>query len=76
VQAFAERAINDLWWLTLISGIMMIVLAFWVSGQFFVVRAYTLLIFAGVWAMTNGIIDVIRAFQIRELGQTPSRPRL
>jgi uncharacterized membrane protein HdeD (DUF308 family) len=75
VQAFAERAINDLWWLTLISGIMMIVLAFWVSGQFFVVRAYTLLIFAGVWAMTNGIIDVIRAFQIRELGQTPGERR-
>ena len=76
VQAFAERAINSLWWLTLTSGIMMIVLAFWVSGQFFVVRAYTLLIFAGVWAMTTGIIDIIRAFQIRELGDAPSRPRL
>ena len=54
VQAFTERAVNDLWWLTLISGIMMTVMAFWVSGQFFVVRAYTLLIFAGVWAMTTG----------------------
>ena len=74
VQAFAERALNSLWWLTLISGIMMIVLAFWVSGQFFVVRAYTLLIFAGVWAMTAGIIDVVRAFEIRELGRQV-RPR-
>ena len=74
VQAFAERPINSLWWLTLISGIMMIVLAFWVSGQFFVVRAYTLLIFAGVWAMTTGIIDVVRAFEIRELGRQ-LRPR-
>ena len=69
VQAFTERPINDLWWLTLISGIMMTVLAFWVSGQFFVVRAYTLLIFAGIWAMTTGIIDIVRAFQIREVGQ-------
>jgi uncharacterized membrane protein HdeD (DUF308 family) len=69
VQAFAERPINSLWWLTLISGIMMIVLAFWVSGQFFVYRAYTLLIFAGIWAMTTGIIDVVRAFEIRELGR-------
>ena len=67
VQAFAERPVNDLWWLTLISGIMMIVLAFWVSGQFFVVRAYTLLIFAGIWAMTTGIIDVVRAFEISGL---------
>jgi len=74
VQAFAERPINSLWWLTLISAIMMIVLAFWVSGQFLVVRAYTLLIFAGIWAMTTGIIDVVRAFQIRELGRQ-LRPR-
>jgi uncharacterized membrane protein HdeD (DUF308 family) len=48
---------------------MMIVLSFWVSGQFFVYRAYTLLIFAGIWAMTTGIIDVVRAFEIRELGR-------
>ena len=74
VQAFAERPINSLWWLTLISGIMMIVVAFWVSGQFFVYRAYTLLIFAGIWAMTAGIIDVVRAFEIRELGRQ-LRPR-
>jgi uncharacterized membrane protein HdeD (DUF308 family) len=73
VQAFAERAFNNLWWLTLMSGILMIVLAFWVSGQFFLVRAYTLLIFAGIWAMTTGIIAVIRAFQIREVGQQLSR---
>jgi uncharacterized membrane protein HdeD (DUF308 family) len=74
MEAFADRPINSLWWLTLISGIMMIVLAFWVSGQFFVVRAYTLLIFAGVWAMTTGIIDVVRAFEIRELARQ-LRPR-
>jgi uncharacterized membrane protein HdeD (DUF308 family) len=73
VQAFAERSFNDLWWLTLISGILMIVLAFWVSGQFFLVRAYTLLIFAGIWAMTTGVIAIIRAFQIREVGQKLSR---
>src|SRR5271166_5160875 len=30
VQSFAERPINDLWWMGLISGILMIVLAFWV----------------------------------------------
>ena len=73
VQAFNERPVNDLWWLTLLSGIMMTVLAFWVSGQFFVVRAYTLLIFAGIWAMTTGIIDIVRAFQIREVGQELGR---
>jgi uncharacterized membrane protein HdeD (DUF308 family) len=73
VQAFTERPIHDLWWLTLISGIMMMVLAFWVSGQFFVVRAYTLLIFAGIWAMTTGIIDIVRAFEIREVARELGR---
>jgi uncharacterized membrane protein HdeD (DUF308 family) len=67
VQAFAERAFNDLWWLGLISGILMVVLAFWVSGQFLLARAATLLVFAGIWAMLKGITDIVRAFQIRQL---------
>ena len=69
VQAFTERVFNNLWWLTLISGILMIVLAFWVSGEFFLARAYTLLVFAGVWALMSGIVAIVRAFQIRSLGQ-------
>ena len=73
-QAFADRAVNSLWWLTLISGILMTGLAFWVSGQFFLTRAYTPLIFAGIWAMTNGVIAIIRAFQIREVGQALEHP--
>src|ERR1700729_3898949 len=67
VQAFAERAFNGLWWFGLISGILMVVLAFWVSGEFFLARAATLLVFAGIWAMLKGISDIVRAFQIREL---------
>jgi uncharacterized membrane protein HdeD (DUF308 family) len=70
VQAFTERAFNDLWWLGLISGILMVVLAFWVSGEFFLDRAYTLLLFAGIWAMIKGITDVVRAFQIRSLASS------
>jgi uncharacterized membrane protein HdeD (DUF308 family) len=74
VQAFAERAINSLWWTTLISGILMTVIAFWVSDKLFIERAYTLLLFAGIWAMMNGVIAIIRAFQIREVGQALRRP--
>ena len=68
VQAFTERVFNDLWWLGLISGILMVILAFWVSGEFFLERAYTLLVFAGIWAAMKGITDIVRAFQIRQLG--------
>ena len=67
VQAFAERVFNDLWWLGLISGILMVVLAFWTSGEFFLDRAYTLLVFAGIWAAMKAITDIVRAFQIRSL---------
>jgi uncharacterized membrane protein HdeD (DUF308 family) len=67
IQAFAERVFNPLWYLGLISGILMIVLAFMVSGEFFAERAYTLLIFAGIWAVMKAITDIVRAFQIRSL---------
>jgi uncharacterized membrane protein HdeD (DUF308 family) len=70
VQAFTERVFNPLWWLGLISGVLMVILAFWVSGQFFLDRAVTLLVFAGVWAMIKGITDIIRAFQIRALASS------
>jgi uncharacterized membrane protein HdeD (DUF308 family) len=67
VRAFLERAINPLWWLGLISGILMTVLAFWTSGQFFIHKAYVLLVFAGIWALMQGITSIVRAFQVRAL---------
>jgi uncharacterized membrane protein HdeD (DUF308 family) len=67
MRAFVERGINPVWWLGLISGILMVILAFWTSGQFFIEKAYTLLIFAGLWALMHGITDIARAFAIRAL---------
>lgn len=69
IEAFASKSQNDLWWLGLISGILMAVIAFWLSGQFLIEKAYTLLVFAGIWALMSGIIDIVRAFQIRKLGK-------
>jgi uncharacterized membrane protein HdeD (DUF308 family) len=69
IQAFGERDVNGLWWFGLISGVAMIVLAFWTGGQFFIERAYVLLVFAGIWAMFAGVNDIFRAFQLRELGK-------
>ena len=53
----------------LLAGILMIIMGFWTGGQFFISKAYTLLVFAGVWAMMKGILDIVRAFQIRKLGK-------
>jgi uncharacterized membrane protein HdeD (DUF308 family) len=71
VEAFAARATNDLWWFQLIAGVAMIILAFWTGGQFFIDKAYTLLVFAGIWALFHGVGDVITAFQIRKLRDLP-----
>ena len=71
VRAFLERALNPMWWLGLISGILMTVLAFWTAGQFFIEKAYLLLVFAGIWALMEGVVDVVRAFEIRRLREGP-----
>ena len=69
IEAFATKTYNDLWWLTLITGILMIALAFWLGNQFFFDKAATLLVFAGVWALMRGIIDIIGAFQVKKVGK-------
>jgi uncharacterized membrane protein HdeD (DUF308 family) len=69
LQAFAVREVNELWWLGLISGILMVILAFWTGGQFFITKQYVLLVFAGIWTLLQGVTDIVRAFQIRKLGQ-------
>jgi uncharacterized membrane protein HdeD (DUF308 family) len=56
-----------MWWLGLTTGILLVVLGFWTSGQFFLQRAYTLLVFAGIWALMQGIMEIVRAFQMRSL---------
>jgi uncharacterized membrane protein HdeD (DUF308 family) len=69
LQAFVARQVNELWWLGLISGILMVILAFWTGGQFFITKQYVLLVFAGIWTLMQGVTDIVRAFQIRKLGQ-------
>lgn len=67
IRAFLERDASSLWWLGLIAGILMVILAFWTGGQFFIHKAYVLLVFAGIWALMQGVTDIARAFQIKRL---------
>jgi hypothetical protein len=69
IQAFATRELNELWWLGLIAGILMIILAFWTGGQFFIEKQYVLLVFAGIWALMQGFTDFAKAFVIRRVGK-------
>jgi len=70
IGALVNRENDDLWWLTLIAGILMVILAFWTGGQFLIDKAYLLLVFAGIWALMHGVTDIVRAFQIRGLHRT------
>ena len=45
----------------------MTAMAFWTAGQFFIQKAYVLLVFAGIWALMEGINDITRAFATRRL---------
>jgi uncharacterized membrane protein HdeD (DUF308 family) len=69
VQAFLERSLNPMWWLGLISGILMTGMAFWAAGQLFATKAVTLLIFAGIWALMQGTMDIVRAFEARRVNK-------
>ena len=37
----------------------MVILAFWTGGQFFIEKQYVLLVFAGIWALMQGVTDVV-----------------
>ena len=74
IRAFLERPVNPTWWVGLISGILMTGVAFWTAGQFFIEKAYVLLVFAGIWALCEGITDIVRAFEIRSVHDRLNHP--
>jgi uncharacterized membrane protein HdeD (DUF308 family) len=67
VEAFLARDYADLWWLNLLAGILMLVLGFWLSGQFLITQAAALLTFAGIWAMMRGVLDITAFFTMRSV---------
>ncbi len=69
IEAFGSKGANPLWWLTLVSAVIMLGMGFWVGQQGLLEKAITLLVFAGIWAFMHAIGDVIRAFQLRKVGK-------
>jgi len=67
IEAIQQKGVTDLWWLTLVAGILMVVLAFWSSAQFLTTKAYFLLLFSGIWALLHGVIDIVKSFEIRKI---------
>ena len=64
--AFLTRSRFALWWLQLVVGVVEILLAFWVAGDF---RQQTILlvVYVGVIGLSRGITELILAFKLRRL---------
>jgi len=66
VIALALRHDVDLWWMTLISGIIEIAVGVWAIG-YPGRSAVLLLIWIGVGALIRGVAEIVAAFHIRKL---------
>ena len=70
VFAFSTRGLDDMWWLTLITGILAIVIGFWaISPDATTVANYRGVVLVVVWvgaaAILRGITDIIVGFRMR-----------
>ncbi len=67
VASLSNRDV-DLWWLGLISGIVMILLAFWAVG--YPGRSgYLLVLWVGLGSLFRGISRLVFAFQVKKLAK-------
>jgi uncharacterized membrane protein HdeD (DUF308 family) len=69
VRGVASRAENPYWWLGLVVGVLLILLALWVSGSDRVfnlqARAFLVLFWVGLMALIRGVSAIVLAFVIR-----------
>jgi len=76
VRAVSSRGVNPYWWIGLLTGILLLLLAFWVSGSDRVYalaqRSYLILFWVGFMALFKGITQVVMAFGIRHAGKVAS----
>jgi uncharacterized membrane protein HdeD (DUF308 family) len=72
IQGVASRAVNPYWWLNLIIGILLVLLAFWVSGSdrlyALAQRTYLILFWVGFMAVFRGFSQIFLAFTARHAG--------
>jgi len=65
ITSVDARAVNGVWWLGLLAGILEILLGFWASGQYLAVRGALLLVWVGLFALFRGISEIVIAFEVR-----------
>src|ERR671911_526112 len=79
VFAFSTRHLEGLWWMQLVSGIIMVLLGFWaISPDNATVATYRgavlLVVWIGVAALFRGISDIIVGFRLRSVHRELEAP--
>ena len=73
VRAVQPARENPYWWVGLITGVLLILLAFWVSGSDRVYAlaqsTYLILFWVGFFALFKGIMQIVLAFGVRRAGK-------
>lgn len=64
--AFVTKDEFELWWLQLVLGLIEIVLAFWVAGNFRK-EAILLVVYVGAIALMRGVSEIFVAFKLKGL---------
>ena len=64
--AFVTKDEFELWWMQLVIGLIEIMLAFWVAGDFRE-KAILLVIYIGIIALSRGISEIFVAFKLKGL---------
>jgi len=58
--------VYDLWWLTLIAGVLQVAIGFWATG-YPGRSAWLLLVWVGIGALIRGVTQLFLAFQVRKI---------
>jgi uncharacterized membrane protein HdeD (DUF308 family) len=70
-RSIALEGLSPYWWLGLITGVLLLFLAFWVSSSDRVYslarRTYLILFWVGLMALFKGITQIMMAFGIRHV---------
>lgn len=64
VGALLSRGAERAWWFLLLLGAAQILLAFWAAGNFGH-KAFLLVVWLGATALAHGIVEIVRAFELR-----------
>jgi uncharacterized membrane protein HdeD (DUF308 family) len=64
--AFVTKEEFELWWMQLVIGLIEIMLAFWVAGDFRE-KAILLVVYIGIIALSRGISEIFVAFKLKGL---------